>query len=166
MSNIVMPPQHLCEFRIEKDGSDARTLIAQTRRTFFVSEFTEAMTRAPEFIIGPKENAVIRVFTCETLGVTGWFETEFFGPKGFEHIKKFGLVPCLSDDAFAVRVAHTAQELNEWIRVAHTHIFVRSCHAMFHVGHNRGFGRHVNGYFLNSDLRLNPGDLVALRVAN
>ncbi len=160
-------PQHQYEFRIKKDGADAKTLVARTRQTFFVSNYAEAMTNnTNDFVGGPKEDALIRVFTCESLGVTGWAETEFFGKKGFEHIKKFGLVPCISDDAFAIRVEHTEQKLGEWIRVAHSPISAYGYRFVFRVGHFSVNGRCVYGNFLGSDCKLNADHLVAARVAS
>ena len=159
-------PKHLYEFRIKKDGADASTLIGRTRPTFFVSEYAEAMTEnKKEFIGGPKEDASIRVFTCESLGVTGWSETDFFGPKGFAHIKKFGLDPCVSDDAFPIRAEHADQKLDEWILIAHKPISVHGYSCVFRVGRDRVSGRSVYGYSLRSVCRLGSGDLVALRVA-
>ena len=159
-------PRHLYEFRIQKDGADAVTLITQTRQTFFVSEYAEAMANnANEFVVGPKEEVVIRVFTAESLGVNGWSETDFFGPKGFEHVKQFGLRECLADDAFGIRAVHSEQKLDELIRVAHKPISARGSSSVFRVGHGRDRGRYVYGYVLDSRYGLGSDILVALRVA-
>ncbi|HEY9584449.1 MAG TPA: hypothetical protein VJI33_02640 [Candidatus Paceibacterota bacterium] len=165
--NTLPGPQHLYEFRIRKDGALAATLVTRTRETFYVSEYAEAMTNnAKEFAVGPKEEVIIRVFTCETLGVSGWSETDFFGPKGFEHVKKFGLRECLPDDAFAIRAAHKGQPLDEWIRVAHKPISADGYSLVFGVGPHRDDGLYVDSYCLGSCYRLNPDFLVALRVAS
>lgn len=166
VQSLLALPKHLYEFRICKEGTDATALVEQTRRTFFVSEYAETMTKADKFVVGPKEEVIIRVFTCESLGVAGWVETEFFGPKGFEHVKNFGLLPCISDDAFPIRAAHPNQKLDEWIRLAHPPISADGCSGVFGVGHDRAGGRYVHGCGLSSGDRLRPGDLVALRVAS
>ncbi len=159
-------PAHLYEFQFEKDGADAPTLVARTRGKFFVSKDAEAMTEnATEFVVGPKEKVIVRVFTCESLDVTGWAETDFFDPNGFAHIKKFGLLPCISDDAFGIRATHSEQKLDEWIWVAHPPISARGYRRMFHVGLHSYFGRSVYGYGLRSSCQLPAGLLVALRVA-
>ena len=163
----VRAPQHLYEFQFEKDGADASTLVARTRQTFFVSEYAEAMTNSKaEFVVGPKEKVIVRAFTCASLSVTGWTETDFFGPKGFEYVKKFGLAPCISDDAFGIRAAHPEQKLDEWIWVAHPPISALGYRDVFHVGHGRGDGRFVYGNDLHSGCRLSAGSLVAWRVAS
>lgn len=163
-------PQHLYEFRIQKDGAGAAALITRTRETSFVSEYAEAMANnTKEFIVGPKEEAVIRVYPAENLGLTGWPETDVFGPKGWEHVKHFGLAKCLQDDAFYafyVRAAHKDQKLDEWIRVAHQPISASGCSLVFRVGRSRDCGRCFVGYGLSSSCRLVPGDLVAFRVAS
>ena len=157
--------QHLYEFRVHKDGANAPTLIARTRQTFLISPHAEAMTQNKgEFIIGPREEVLIRVFICESLGITGWSETDFFGPNGFEYIKQFGLLPCLSDDAFGIRAAHSKQKLDEWIRIAHVPISARGHRRLFDIGHDRGSGRYVGGR-VRSDFGLDARRLVALRVA-
>src|SRR3989344_8560018 len=100
-SHQVPVPKYLYDFRIHKDGADASTLFRQMQPTFFVTPQAEAMVNnKEEFVVGPREDVIIRVFTCASLGVTGWSEIDFFGPKGFEHIRKLGLVECISDDAF------------------------------------------------------------------
>ncbi len=161
-----LTPQHLYEFQFEKDGADAPTLVARTREKFLVSEYAEAMANnVKEFVVGPKEKVIVRVFTCESLGVTGLSETDFFGPKGFERVKKFGLAPCISDDAFGIRATHSEQKLDEWIWVAHPPISADGYRRMFHVGLHSDFGRSVYGYGLRSSCQLPAGLLVALRVA-
>src|SRR3989344_3691589 len=151
--------EYVHEFRIHKDGVDVPALIGRLRPTYFVSEYAEAMMGNQEFLIGPKEDAVIRVYTCASLGVAGWSETDFLGPKGYEHVKQFGLGKCMPDDAQYVRIAHSKQELNEWIRFAHDLISAGGDSSVFRVGHG-------SGYSLCSDDGLNPGDLVALRLAS
>lgn len=163
----VVVPQHLYEFRLEKDGADAPTLVARTRQTYFVSYYAEAMANnAKEFVVGPKEKVIVRVFTCASLGVTGWAETDFFAPKGFKHVKKFGLYPCISDDAFGIRVAHSEQKFDEWIWVAHPPISASGYRSVFIVGYDSDNGRSVFGCSLRLNFRLNAGRLVALRVAS
>ena len=165
-----MPP-HLYEFTITKDGADALTLVEQTRKTFYVSVCAETMTNnRTDFVVGPKETAVIRVFTAKALRVSGWPETDFFGPKGFEHVKKFGLLPCLSDDAFGLRFLHGEQQLDEWILIAHSPVFAPilaiSEFCVFFIGYDNSNGRYVHGYNLRPDFKLKSEDLVALRVAS
>ena len=160
-------PHHLYEFCIHKDGVLAPALVERTKKTFFVSEYAEAMTNNKDkFVVGPAEDVVIRVFDAESLGVTGWSETDFFGMKGFEHVKKFGLTPCLSDDASGLLGAYTDQKLDEWIRVVHPPISTDGGPVVFFLGHRRGRRRCVYGYFLDSGCRLRSGNLVALRVAS
>ncbi|MSU55637.1 MAG: hypothetical protein EXS46_03840 [Candidatus Taylorbacteria bacterium] len=160
-------PACLYEFRIHKDGVLAPALVERTKKTFLVLKYAEAMTNnKDEFVVGPAEDVVIRVFDAESLGVTGWSETDFFGTKGFEHVKKFGLTPCLSDDAFGLRGAYTDQKLDEWIRVVHPPISAGGYSRVFRVGHGRGFGRYVHGYDLFSFGRLRSVGLVALRVSS
>ncbi|MSR71308.1 MAG: hypothetical protein EXS50_01365 [Candidatus Taylorbacteria bacterium] len=158
-------PKHLHEFHIKKDGAKAETLLERTRQTFFVSDYAEMMTKNPkEFVVGPTEDVIIRVFDAESLGVTSWSETEFFGPNGFNHVKKFGLVPCLSDDAFGIRAVHYKQKLDEWIRVAHSPVSAHDCSIVFDIGRSDDRGCFVYGYVLNSHFGLRRGFLVALRV--
>lgn len=157
-------PQSLYEFRIHKDGADVPTLISRLRPTFFVSDYAEGMMG--KMTIGPVEDAVIRVFNAKSLGVTGWSETDFFGPKGWKHIKQFGLAKCLQNDAPYVRTAHSEQELNERIRVAHNPVSSDGFPLVFSVGHCSVRGRYLFGCGLISHCRLYSGALVALRVVS
>ena len=118
-----------------------------------------------QFIIGPPETALVGVFTCEQLGVTDWAETDFFGPKGWEHIKKFGLTKCLPDDGQYNRLAHPQQELNEWFRVAHDPISFGGYSHVWSVGHGNDSGGYLLGWRMVSSLRLLADRLVALRLA-
>ena len=112
-----LQPLHL--FLLNKCGADAPTLLSAMEGTYFVSPHARGMMNETQhFIIGPSETALVGVFSAEQLGVTGWLETEFFGQKGWEHIKQFGLVKCMPDDIY-VRMAHPEQEIGEWFRVGH-----------------------------------------------
>ena len=76
---------YVYEFRIQKHGTDAATLISRTRANhFFVPDHLEKVTRSAEFVIGPKENVVIRVFRHDDLGFTPWLV------KGMFSVRKVG----------------------------------------------------------------------------
>lgn len=170
---ILIPPQFAFSpklqpkylFILNKVGANA-TELRGAIGTYFVSDYAGGMMVQSEFIIGLQEIALVGVFNCEQLGVTGWPETDFFGPKGYEHVKaQFGLTECLSDDAPYIRIAHAKQELGEWIRVAHTPIPYDGYSRVFHVGHDGSYGRYLRGAYLFAGDRLPPEDLVAFRLA-
>lgn len=160
-------PQHLYEFTIRKDGTDAKGFEKRLDGKFFVSNYAKEMMGKPEFTIGPAEESVtIRIYRADALGVAGWSETKFFGPKGWEHLKGLGLTKCLPDDAPCIREVHDKQELDEWIRVAHDPISVGGYSRVFDVGHDSDVGRCLGGSRLISGCKLGAGILVAVRVAS
>jgi hypothetical protein len=130
-----------------------------------VTDYGKWMMRDPECVIGSVEQALVGVFKFEQLGVVGWPETEFFGPRGWEHINQFGLVKCLPDDGPYVRIAHAKQELGEGFPVAHDPISFGGYSSVWDVAHNDNLRRYLDGWCLDASILLNAGRLVALRLA-
>ena|SRR3989338_3489241 len=165
MFSPVLMPKHL--FIIQKNGADAPTLLSAMEGKCFVSSYAKGMMEQVEhFIIGPPETALLGVFSYDQLGVTDWPETEFFGPKGWEYIQKFGLKKCLPDDGQYARIAHPNQELREWFRVGHNPIPFGGYSAVWVLGRDERLGRFLRGWYLHSGYRLRADHLVALRLAN
>ena len=159
-----LQPLHL--FLLNKCGADAPTLLSAMEGTYFVSPHARGMMNETQhFIIGPSETALVGVFSAEQLGVTGWLETEFFGQKGWEHIKQFGLVKCMPDDIY-VRMAHPEQEIGEWFRVGHDPIPFDGYSYVWNVAPDQSRGRYLHGWHLRPDNRLSAAYLVALRLAH
>lgn len=159
-----LQPLHL--FLINKSGADAPTILSAMEGTYFLSPHARGMMgQTQHFVIGPSETALVGVFSAEQLGVTGWLETEFFGPKGWEHIKQFGLMKCLPDDGPYVRIAHPEQELGEWFRVGHDPVPFGGCSDVWFVGRHQSHGRYLDGWYLLPSRRLLAGLLLALRLA-
>jgi len=152
-----LQPFHL--FLLQKDGVPVEMLLKRMDETYFVSDYAKGMMRSPDFVIGKKEAALIGIFSCEQLGVVGWSEMDFFGPKGWEHVKQFGLTECLSDDGPYLRFAYKEQELGEWFRVGHDPISFDGSSLVGSVGH------YLRSWNLNPSLRLSADFLVALRLA-
>ncbi len=160
---VALTPKHL--FLLNKNGADAPTLQSAMGGAYFVSDYAKGMMSTPECVIGPAEAALVGVYTCEQLGVTGWPETDLFGTKGWEHVKQFGLTKCLIDDGPYVRIAYAKQELGEWFRFGHNPIPFGGYSRVWFVGHGYGSGRFLSGWNLNPSNRLDADDLVALRLA-
>lgn len=158
-----LQPRHL--FILNKSGADAVTLLSRMDGTHFVTNHGKGMMGAPECVIGPTETALVGVYACDQLSVTGWAETDFFGPRGWEHVKRFGLTQCLPDDGPYIRIAHPKQELGEWFRVVNDPISFDGYSFVWCVAHVSGRGRCLYGWDLGSDDRLNADNLVALRLA-
>ena len=164
MFKPMLAPKYL--FLLNKSGADAPSLLSAMDGTYFVSSHTRGMMEQSEhFIIGPPEIAPIGVFTCDQLGVTGWPETDFFGPKGWHCVGLFGLSKCLPDDGPYIRIAHREQELSEWFRVGIDPIPFDGCSSVWSVGHVSDVGRDLVGWRLFSVRRLLAGNLIALRLA-
>lgn len=158
-----LKPLHL--FIIKKNGADAPTLLSAMDGTYFVSDFAKGMMGQKEFTIGHPETTLIGVFSYHQLGVTDWPETDFFGPKGWEHIEKFGRAKCLPDDGPYVRIAHPKQELGEGFMVGHDPIPFDGFSNVWGVGRDESNGLCLCGWGLNSSYRLPAEFLVALRLA-
>lgn len=163
MFKPLLHPKYL--FILPKDGADAPTLISRMEPTYVVSSYAKGMMEQKEFIIGRPETAVIGVFNCEQLEVVGWTEPNFFGPKGWAHIKKFRLAKSVPDDGQYIRQAHPDQELGEWFRVSHDPIPFDGCSRVWRIGHVTGGGRYLDGWSLHTSRRLRADDRVALRLA-
>lgn len=144
-------------FTFTKDGTKPDL------KDYFVSSYAKEMQeKITEY---PKEEVTLGIFSAEQLGVTDWIETDFFGPKGYEHISKLGLSKCTLDDALYLRIAYTKQKLYEWIQVMHDPFHVGDYSHVFDVGLDEGDGRCVNGCNLRSRYELRSDDLVACRLA-
>ena len=159
---------HLYEFIIHKDGANVDKLQKQMDNGSFVFKYAKEMMEKKEFVIGPIEDVVIRVYRADVLGVSGWSEAKFFGSKGWKHLKGFNLAECLPDDAPYIRRAHDKQKPGEWIRVAHNPILALGGSVVFSVEHRSSdieVEFCLNG---NSVTRtdLSADDLLAVRVAS
>ncbi|PIQ68641.1 MAG: hypothetical protein COV91_03045 [Candidatus Taylorbacteria bacterium CG11_big_fil_rev_8_21_14_0_20_46_11] len=164
MFKPVLTPKYL--FVLPKNGADAPTLLSAMEGTYPVSPHARGMMgQTQHFIIGPSETALVGVFSSEQLDVVDWAETYFFGPKGWEHVKKFNLAKCLPDDGPYVRIAHPEQELGESFRVGCDPISFDGYSDVWCVGHNQSLGRYLLGWDLHPSHRLVAGDLIALRLA-
>lgn len=160
-------PQHLYEFTIRKTGATAVESCERLNETCFISDEAKAIMDKPEYMLGHVEESVlIRVYRAEALVVKDWSETTFFGYKGWEHLKRFGLGKCLPDDSLCIREAHHKQKLDEWISVAHDPFYTGGYNRVFRVGNDCLYGICLCADGLCSTRKLSAGSLIAVRVVN
>jgi hypothetical protein len=157
-------PEHIYEFVIRKDGTNAEGFLKRMDGTFFVSDKAKQMMKRPRFMPGfIEDKVVIRVYRADALGVEGWPEKKFLGPDGRKHLENFGLAKCQPDDAHCIREAHEKQEPGESIMVAHD---LYGYFEVFSVGNDAVHGLHLYSINTGSRFGLSADALVAVRVAS